>query len=221
MTGITKITAPIELSDLLEALKREIFLTLNCIKIGQIQSFDPVKKTAEILIQFKRILSDNTIQEYFPLLDCPVFTLQGGGGSIQFPVAKGDDCIVLFSDRSLEIWLNTGVSAAPNSLRTHALSDAIAIVGVNSLQSSLAAYTSDVVLTIPAGKNFIVQGTAAMAQILGDQPLALKSDVDALATFVKDFVTAYNAHNNGAYALVTPFSEVAPTIQGTTNLKGS
>lgn len=131
-----------ELSDALIALKLDIFRSLRCVMVGQIVSFDKAKKTAKIKIMIKRVLPNGNPASYPTLVDCPVFTLQGGGGGIQFPIAAGDDCVVIFSDRNIDAWFKTGSEAAPFNARCHDLSDGIALVGINALNSPLQNYVS-------------------------------------------------------------------------------
>lgn len=128
------------LTDVLTAAQQDFALSLNCVKIGEIQSFDPVKKTATIQILFTRVLADDTVQSYPLLVDCPVFTLQGDGGGIQFPIVAGDQCLVLFADRNIDAWFTTGNEQPPLTPRTHDLSDGIALVGLNSLASTFDNY---------------------------------------------------------------------------------
>lgn len=130
------------LSDVLDVAQQDFALALNCVKIGQIQSFDVAKKTATIQILFTRVLPDESIQSYPLLVDCPVFTLQGGGGGIQFPIVAGDQCLVLFADRNIDAWFTTGNEQPPLTPRTHDLSDGIALVGLNSLASTFPDYQS-------------------------------------------------------------------------------
>lgn len=139
-----KILTP-NLDDVLAALKRDIFRSLNCARIGKIQSFDKSKKTAEIELVDKRVLPDGKLLSHPKLVDCPVFTLQGGGSSIQFPIKKGDECIVLFADRNLDAWFKTGSETAPLDDRCHDFSDGIALVGVVSLVNKLDDYKDDTV----------------------------------------------------------------------------
>ncbi len=133
-----------QLLDALQNLKLDITRTLNCVKIGSIQRFDGTTKTAQIQILFKRVLNDGSIADYPVLVDCPVFTLQGGGGAIQFPIAPGDNCILLFSDRNIDAWFQNGSAAAPFDARCHDLSDGIALVGINSIDSSLDGYQANI-----------------------------------------------------------------------------
>jgi len=75
------------LKNLFDNAHARVFQDMNCVKVGSIVSFDAANRTAEIQIAFKRNLSiplaDGTRIISFPLLvDCPVFTLQGGGTSV-------------------------------------------------------------------------------------------------------------------------------------------
>lgn len=132
-----------ELMDSLYNLKDDIFRVLNCVKVGRIQSFNVSTKTAEIQILFKRVMPDQTIKSYPVLVDCPVFTLQGGGSYLEMPIAAGDQCIILFSDRNIDAWYKNGAEAAPFTDRCHDMSDGIALVGINALTSTLANYATD------------------------------------------------------------------------------
>jgi hypothetical protein len=129
-----------ELVDALQVFRDDIFYNMNCVKIGIVQSFDGTKKTAEVQCAFKRVLKDGTIVRHALLIDCPVFTLQGGGAFVEMPIAPGDNCLLLFSDRNLDAWFETGSEAPPYDARAHHFTDAIALVGLNSLQSSLPNY---------------------------------------------------------------------------------
>lgn len=132
------------LLDALKKLRQDVARSLNCIKVGRIQKFDGSKKTAEVQILLKRVLPDGSILSYPLLVDCPVFTLQGGGASLRMPIVPGDQCLVLFSDRNLDAWFKTGTEAAPFDNRCHDLSDGIVLVGLNALTSNLADYEEGV-----------------------------------------------------------------------------
>ena len=149
-----------DLIETLSILKRDIFLSLNCVKIGEIVSFDPAKKTAVAKLLFKRSLPDGTIMSHPELVDCPVFTLQGGGGFMQFPVASGDQCLILFSDRSLDVWSSFGTEEVPSDGRAHDLSDGICLVGLNSPANPIPAASLDAVTLSYAGASIVLKSGA-------------------------------------------------------------
>ncbi len=137
------------LIETLQALKSDVFKNLYCHVPGRIQSFDGGQKTATIQLLFAAQLPDGTIVNYPVLVDCPVFTPQGGGGAFQAPIAAGDPCLVVFADRNIDAWFQNGAPAVPFDQvggkpgRMHDLSDGMAFVGFNSLADALPAYSTD------------------------------------------------------------------------------
>lgn len=185
-----------DLVDVLHNLKLDVFQSFNCVKVGEINSFDPIKKTAEVQLLFKITLPDGTVDSYSPIVDVPVFTLQGGGGAIQFPVAEGDQCIVLFSDRRLDEWFRTGEEAVPGDARMHDLSDGIALVGINALNSSLPTYPTDKVVLSYQGSKFELTATGynvigtGGAEIDLDTLVGIKNNATSLLICLTNLITA-------------------------------
>jgi hypothetical protein len=66
----------------------------------------------------------------------PVF-MQGGGSYDSFPIAVGDDCLVIVSESCLDKWYFGEYDVAPNEDRHFDYSDAVAIVGLNQSQSAI------------------------------------------------------------------------------------
>jgi Phage protein Gp138 N-terminal domain len=156
-----------DLRSLLLQYRDEIFASLNCVQVGTIVSYDPANgPKASVRLNSKRVVYnqqqslDGKLQQTPQLIDYPVLAdvvvmvLGGGDAFVQLPIKAGDECVVLFNDRDLDVWFATGSTAAPNSSRMHSLSDAIAIVGVKSLATKRGNITADA-----AG---IVLGTASI-----------------------------------------------------------
>lgn len=169
------------LTDAMRALKLDIFRSLNCVKLGKIVTFDSTKKTAQVQILFKRQLPDGTSVSNPLLVDVPVFTLQGGGGAIQFPILPGDQCLLIFSDRNIDAWYQNGQETVPFTNRAHDLSDGIALIGVNPLTSKLAANP-----TLEA--KFSYSGGSVSINALGF--VSIKSPTQSLALAMSVFLTA-------------------------------
>lgn len=137
-----------DLASTLENMKEQLGLTLNCVQIGEIQSFDATTQLATIKVamkQVKDLLEDGTriLQEYPLLLECPVFFLFGGNDFISLPITAGDPCIILFNDREIDQWLNHGAGQYPVSIRKHDISDALALVGIRPLTNSVVGYITN------------------------------------------------------------------------------
>jgi hypothetical protein len=151
------------LPDLLNAVKNDIFASLNVCFPGEIQSFDGTKKTAVVRVMLKRILRDKIVS-YPQLVDVPIFTLQGGGGAVYLPVQSGDPCLVLFADRCIDAWYTTGSEAAPTTQRCHDIADGIAFVGISSLVSPLADYPANEARMTYGGARLALKGGKANVQ---------------------------------------------------------
>lgn len=145
-------TNPPGLEEVLDALQRETLKAVNCARIGVIQSFDPggagVAATVSVQIAQQQVVSITpegvrTIQQYPLLLKVPVLFPAGGGFVLTFPIAAGDECLVVFNDRELDNWLATGAGSTPTTPRAHSLSDGIAIVGLRSNPRALQGIATD------------------------------------------------------------------------------
>ena len=105
------------------ALKKEIFSSLHCALPGTVESYDAEKQTAVIrLISLSSRPSEASGEISLPLLyDVPVFM------PVPFEVNPGDACLVVFSDRDIDSWLEGGEEKP--SGRMQSLSDGFAFVG--------------------------------------------------------------------------------------------
>jgi hypothetical protein len=190
----TKTIVDPDLVDVLINFKQDIFSSLNCVKVGRIISFDGTKKTAKVQILFKRTLLDGTVQSLQPIVDVPVFTLQGGGASFQMPIAAGDQCILLFSDRRLDEWMQNGAEAVPGDGRMHDLSDGIALVGINAQNSTLPSYPTNKVLVSYQGSRLEISATGAKlvstgtAEIDLDTLVGIKNGATSLKLLLNNFI---------------------------------
>ncbi|EFA9169035.1 translation initiation factor IF-2, partial [Escherichia coli] len=103
---------------------------------GIVQSFDPDTVTVVVQPAIKGYEPDsNGINQSttLPLLvDVPVVFPRGGGCTLTFPVKAGDECLVIFADRCIDFWWQSGGIQEPVDDRMHDLSDAFCIVGPQS-----------------------------------------------------------------------------------------
>ncbi|WP_065649245.1 Gp138 family membrane-puncturing spike protein [Pantoea eucrina] len=120
----------------MKVLSDSIFSMLRVSLPGIIESFDPIACTCTVQPALKGQTADelgNIKSAPLPLLvDVPVIFPRGGGCTITFPVKAGDECLVVFSDRCIDFWWQSGGVQEPVDPRQHDLSDAFAIVGPQS-----------------------------------------------------------------------------------------
>lgn len=72
------------------------------------------------------------------LVDVPLVFQSAGGFSITFPVAAGDEALVIFASRCIDSWWQSGGAQPQADLRMHDLSDGFAIIGPRSQPRKLS-----------------------------------------------------------------------------------
>lgn len=136
------------LRDLLDLLKKDIMLSLNCHALATVESFDPEDQTVTASMNYKKSFTQagsdgiyKTVLVDYPLmLDMPAVILSGGPAQLTFPIAKGDTCLILFNDRDIDNWFQSGQIGGVASGRLHSFSDGIALVGIRSQANARATY---------------------------------------------------------------------------------
>ncbi|EFJ8095999.1 hypothetical protein AXX78_001904 [Escherichia coli] len=116
---------------------------------GIVQSFDPDAVTVVVQPAIKGHEPDsNGINQSttLPLLvDVPVVFPRGGGCTLTFPVKAGDECLVIFADRCIDFWWQSGGIQEPVDERMHDLSDAFCIVGPQSQAKKIGGISTSAV----------------------------------------------------------------------------
>lgn len=135
-----------------DAQQREFAKMINCARVGTIVSYDPGAAgvrppTATVQIaqqQVTSIASDGTktFAPFSPLELVPVVFVGGGSYSITWPVAAGDECLIIFHDRELDNWFTNGAGLPPTTGRLHDLADAFCIVGIRSGPRALSGVSA-------------------------------------------------------------------------------
>jgi hypothetical protein len=110
---------------------------------GIIQSFNASALTCTVqpAISGKVRNADGTISaQKLPLLqDCPVVFPGGGGCILTFPLAAGDECLVVFASRCIDSWWQLGGVKGQAEVRMHDLSDGFVIPGPRSQPRKITA----------------------------------------------------------------------------------
>lgn len=144
----------------LKAVADSLSTSLRVAMPGIIQSFDVDAVTATIQPAVKASVrqSDGSLSSVtLPLLvDVPVVFPRGGGVTLTFPVAAGDECLVVFADRCIDYWWQNGGVQEPVDQRQHHLADAFALVGPQSQAQKISGIsTSAAQLRTDDGAAFI------------------------------------------------------------------
>lgn len=138
----------------MKTLSDSIFSMLRVSLPGIVESYDPIANTCTVQPAITGQVADaagNFKSAPLPLLvDVPVVFPRGGGCTITFPVKTGDECLVVFSDRCIDFWWQSGGVQEPVDPRQHDLSDAFAIIGpqsqakkISGISTTAAQFRSD------------------------------------------------------------------------------
>lgn len=136
------------LKDLLDLHKKDVMLSMNCVSVATVQTFNSVNQTVTATINYKKTYMEKNAQgQYNPvlkdypiLIDCPVVMLGGGPATLTFPIQQGDECLILFNDRDIDAWFASGQVGPLATQRLHSTADGFALVGVRSLSRSIVGY---------------------------------------------------------------------------------
>ncbi|KFK92586.1 MULTISPECIES: Gp138 family membrane-puncturing spike protein [unclassified Serratia (in: enterobacteria)] len=140
--------------NILDTLRKSLHSELRVAMPGIIESFNPNAVTCEVRPAIRGSIEnpDGTVtQTELPLLvDVPVIFPRGGGVSLTFPVKTGDECLVVFADRCIDFWWQSGDVQDAVDGRMHHLADAFAILGpqsqphkISNISTSAAQLRSD------------------------------------------------------------------------------
>jgi hypothetical protein len=179
-----------KLSDLLNQVKKQVMLELNCCHLGTIQSFDGEKKTCTVTINYQKTFierQENGTYEPKPrpypiLSDVPVFVLSGGSGKLSMPINKGDQCLIIFNDRDIDRWYDGQTNSELATSRLHSLSDGIALVGVFNKTVLDSSYDSTRVI--------LKHGQAEVG--ISETKIRVKNDLTTLNTLLASLIDALN-----------------------------
>jgi hypothetical protein len=194
----TQAPAEPQLKDVLDQLRKNIFLSLNCHHIGTIQSFDPAKQTATATINYKKTIyrlgSDGiyvpVLFDYPILTDCPVQIVGGGNAALTMPITAGDECLISFNDRDLDNWFQGANGAPVASTRQHHFADAIIFVGINSMANVLSAY-DPIRAVLRNGDAMVGVGTSLVK--IANSDFTLNGILQDIMTQLGDLCTAIQA----------------------------
>lgn len=130
----------------------------------KVENFNPQNQTVTCVAQIKNVLIEaNEAGEILqknveipPLVDVPVSFPRGGGFAITFPLQAGDEGFVVFSERCIDGWWQSGKASEPLDYRFHDLSDAMFVPGVCSVPNAVSNFfTGGISLQTLDGKTFI------------------------------------------------------------------
>ena len=127
-------TAKRELTDVLNDAIGEALSNLHTATIAKVTAVQA--KTISVQPVINRVVAGRSIELPEFTMVPPVF-MQGGGSHTAYPIAVGDYCLLILTERCFDRWYDGADFQSPAEFRMHDYSDGLAIVGVNPLASAI------------------------------------------------------------------------------------
>lgn len=139
---------PVTLNDAVTAVVDYRLNNVHTAMPGSIVDYDYTKQKASVQPLLNKVWTDGTNTPFPVLENVPVIFPKSGGAGLTFPVLAGDTCLLLFIERSTDLWLTVGGQVNPDDRRKFDLSDAVAIMGLFPFtETSTSNNNTDVLLT--------------------------------------------------------------------------
>jgi hypothetical protein len=169
---------------------------------GKIVSFDPAKMTATVqpAIQGINTKVDGTRAPVTltTVSDVPVHFPAGGGYTLTFPVKPGDECMLVFMERSIDNWHQQGGVQTPSDHRMHDINDCIAHVGLRSQPNVIPALSTTSVQMRSDGGGDYVEVSAAGITVKTAGTITLQGSSVKIITPGNSFTLETHTHTQGS-----------------------
>lgn len=176
-----------------------------------VQSYDHRRRKASVQPMIQKAYLSGKNESLPVLSDVPVVWPAGGGGVFTFPLRRGDGILLVFSERNLENYLESGRNSPPKDGRKFDLSDAIAIPGLYDFTKTSPVTDADAAVLTFGGATIKLKGGKLA---LGNAELELLDILSQTLNFIATGTT-------GAGPLSTAASAAALKLQLDQFLKGS
>lgn len=172
-----------------------------------VTKYDPEAMTVEVQPAIQGRQFSLELQDFesitMPLVvDVPVVFPSGGGFTLTFPIAEGDEVLLVISSRCIDAWWQSGGVQPQAIFAMHDLSDGFAIPGPKSQPRVISGVSTDSVqLRSDDGNSKVeVQGDTINIETTATVHLDAASIVlgaSALKLINENFKTLFNTHIHG------------------------
>jgi hypothetical protein len=198
-------------TELMKSAFAELMKSVSTSIPGHILAFDPDTQLAQVQIG---IVQRNIKKQEFtpaPIIEVPVYFCGGVNFSIEYEINHGDEGFILFSQRCIDGWMNTGGVAKNPIDRFHDLSDAAFLPGFRSQPKVLPSFENNGIrLRNDDGTHYVWlknDGTIECLNSGGNITMAPDGTVNINGAIITP-----------AGAISSPVSVTAPIVSGTSSL---
>lgn len=212
--------AQINFNSVMQLSQDAIMARLNCHNIGKILEFNPATQTCSIQLMQIKQFNNRQITPTI-LTEVPLILYGAGGGHITMPDPTGTICVLLFMDRNIDAFLETGESYVPQTTRMHDFTDCIALTTFKTLVNPITDYDEKAVTIMNEEiieevkqKSFIkiysqqiLMQNALGGKISLTDKINIQNNQQNLANLVKSFLAACESITTVNGGVLTPSSK--------------
>lgn len=230
------------LAEVLQSAINNSLFDLHTSLPGKIETYYPDEQKADIKPLIQRDLIDENGNELdtesIPVLpDVPIIFPRANDYFISMPIKKGDFVLLIFCERSIDQYMaGSGQEVDPVDLRTHDLSDAIALPGFAPFVKAIKDISTDnlvlgkdnsgiqihikdggeIEITFDGGNTLTINNKGSDATLtLGDGTVSALI-AEAFETFWNTFAnTTFNGHTHNYIPALHPAPTPVPTTTPT------
>lgn len=209
-------------SEVLQRILDDFAVDLHTACPGTVESYDATTQTAVVKPAIKRVgregFDQERIVDELPSIPAvPVAWLRAGGYFLTFPLAAGDSGLLVFSQRPMGSWRDSGQVSDPGDEGTHTIAGAVFFPGLETVAKKLPGAegggAGHAVLGKSAGPTIHIDGSTVQVGDAGGQPIALAT---SLLTWINSTLRPALLAAPGG-----PISVTAPTGVAATKAKAT
>ena len=183
---------------------REMMKSVATSSPGHILAFDPVTQLAQVQIGIVRVDLNGATFDPPTIIETPVYFM-GGNYHVEYQIDPGCEGDILFSQRCVDGWLQTGGVAANPIGRFHDSQDAFFLPGFRSLPNKLPAFQNNGIrLSNRDGTQFV--------WLKNDNTLVMENGVGHIRMDANGMVTINGVTIDTASLVTTPNDVKAGTV---------
>lgn len=178
---------------------------------GIVSKYDSTKPSVEVQPVVKKVYYNNQEVSFPVIVSVPVVFPRTNRFHLSFPIEQGDMVLIVFSERSIEEFLQTNKESTPTNTRKFSLTDAIAIPGLFGFNKGSRIEDGSKMEIIFDSTKIVSDGTKF--QITGDIEVTgkitatdnIESDGDVKAGSI-----SLTTHTHPAGTLASPYAPANP-----------
>ena len=146
-----------DIVELLEEFRYSISRNMHVALPGKIEKYDYKTQKANIKIDLQELYRNGDTLDCPVIGGVPIMFPASGGAFFTMPVKRGDTCWIMFADRDITRWLFDGRGLPCESVRSHNLNDAVAVMGVHPFIDQFKLENNDDVVISYSGSRITIK----------------------------------------------------------------